>query len=144
MKVPRIPVFPESPYAAMFYPPTKSSVIELCCVGRASDNWIVGQSSVRWLLPVYEVRRKRFKVKVVNVRMKSYRRENLVNYVTYEVPENVICYYQRYVSTRPPKWEDAFFRVSNGVMEPLGTANLQEFGSLFMNDFGSIPIRLVD
>lgn len=75
--------------------------------------------------------------------MKDYRRENLVNYVTYEVPEDIIYYYQRYVSTRPPKWENAFFRVSNGIMEPLGMASLQEFGSLFMKEFGGIPIRLV-
>jgi hypothetical protein len=142
LKVPAVPIFPDSPYAALFCPPTKTASIEIACApssaGKEYDpNWRKhGFSSVYWFQPIYIASRKVIKVKTTGLRETSYRE----GYNTFTMPEDVVCYYNRYLGTRSRNWESAFFRASNGAMHILHVGKSSDFIPVFMKEFADFHV----
>jgi putative phage-type endonuclease len=115
--------------------------VELTCVGNAGGGYINAQIRVLWFEVLVDEARMAVDVIEHLLPMKSHRREKRVNFCEYEVPEGVVCFYERHVSTKPNVNESKYFRIEGGAFQDLGDGAQCDFCSRFLSEHRGYDIR---
>jgi putative phage-type endonuclease len=114
--------------------------VELTCVGNAGGGYINAQIRVLWFEVLVDEARRAVDVIEHYLPIKSHRREKRVNFCEYEVPEGVVCFYERHVSTEPNVNESKYFRIEDGAFQDLGVGAQCDFCSRFLSEHASYDI----
>lgn len=111
--------------------------IELVCVGNDGGGYIKAQCRVGWIEVLVDDKKKLLDCKDTFIPMKNYRREDRINYCRYDIPQGVICYYNRSIQTNPRMEEEKWFRVEDGQLVILGdtVGGVFSFPELFLQEF---------
>ena len=121
-------------------PAQTTAKVELTCVGNAGGGYINAQIRVLWFEVLIDEVRRAIDVIEHYLPIKSHRREKRVNFCEYEVPEGVVCFYERHVSTKPNMNESKYFRIEDGVFQDLGDGAQGGFCSRFLSEYASYDI----
>jgi putative phage-type endonuclease len=144
LRVPKLtlvdPVPSTAASAPLPVPGCPTTKMELMCVGNAGSGYINAQIRVLWFELLVDEQHKKVDVIEHHLPIKGHRRENRVNYCEYEVPEGVICFYDRHVQTKPNVRECRFFRVENGQFQGMGDGAPCDFYTRFLNDYRGYDI----
>lgn len=114
--------------------------LELTCVGNAGGGYINAQIQVLWFETFVDEARKRVDVVEHDLPMKNHRRENRVNICEYEVPGDVVCFYERRVQIKPNTQESCFFKFVNGEFQVLGQGAKSDFPARFLKEYSGYDI----
>lgn len=106
--------------------------LELTCVGNAGGGQINTKIRLFWFEVLVNEDQKRVQVVEHHVALKSHRREKRINICEYEVPEGVVCFYERHVQTKPKLYEQKFFKLENGQFQDLGDGAQSDFYTKFL------------
>lgn len=121
-----------SPNETPLLPVTK---VELTCVGNAGSGYLQTQIRVVWFEVLVNKERRWVDVIEHDLPIKSHRRENRINYCTYEIPEGVVCFFERYVQTKPRVHERKFFQMLDGEFKDLGEGVQFDFVARFLGEY---------
>jgi putative phage-type endonuclease len=121
-------------------PAQTTTKVELTCVGNAGGGYINAQIRVLWFEVLVDEARKAVDVIEHYLPIKSHRREKRVNFCEYEVPERVVCFYERHVQPKPNVNESKYFRVEDGAFQDLGDGAQCDFCSRFLSEYASYDI----
>ncbi len=116
-------------------PAPATAKVELTCVGNAGGGYIHAQIHVVWFEVLVDETRKMVDVVEHYLPIKSHRREKRVNFCEYEVPEGVICFYERHVQTKPNVNESKYFTIEGGAFRDLGDGAQCDFCSRFLTEY---------
>jgi hypothetical protein len=112
-------------------PESKTTKLELLCVGNTANGYIHAQISVRW----YEMRVDDANrvIQMIGhcLPIRSYRRQERVNYCWFDIPEGVICHYQRRAQVKPHVEERRWFRINEGQLVDLGGSLSFDFAQYY-------------
>jgi hypothetical protein len=108
----------------------QKSKFELVCVGNYP------MCSVTWHEVLFNHPAKKIGIISHQLLPKEKRREKRINYVTFEVPEEEICSYRRYVCVKPQTFEYKWFRMEAGQFIDLGEViGTTSYAELYLNEF---------
>jgi putative phage-type endonuclease len=105
-------------------------------VGNAGGGYLNAQIRVLWFEILVDHAQKRVDVIELYLPIKNHRRQNRINLCEYEVPEGVVCFYDRHVTTKPNTYERTFFRIDGGQFHNLGDDVQNDFFTRFLGEYG--------
>jgi putative phage-type endonuclease len=121
-------------------PAQTTTKVELTCVGNAGGGYINAQIWVLWFEVLVDEARKAVDVIEHYLPIKSHHREKRVNFCEYEVPEGVVCFYERHVQTKPNVNESKYFRIEDGAFKDFGDGGQCDFCSRFLSEYTNYDI----
>lgn len=135
---------PPPEYVVLPLPQGPRTKIELQCLGPAGNGAISGQCRVDWFDIVIDHEQKAIVVTERRLPIRSYNREKGINFVWYDIPENVICRYDRHAQAKPCVYEQRFFWIKDGAYVDLGEADrtLFDFPKRFLSDHKRYSISM--
>jgi hypothetical protein len=107
--------------------------IELQCVGNAIN--LAALCQVEWLEFLENGETKRAAILSRSLPVKRHRRENRINFVTYECEEGVNYHYRRYVCVKPQTYEEKWFKMENGEFIITGKGDGNQLVTQFTTPF---------
>ena len=109
----------------------KTTPIELVCVGNYGLCWVT------WHEVLVNDEKKKLGIVCHSAPLKTKRREQRLNYMTFDVPEGVVCRYNRYVCVKPQTYEERWFKVQDGQFVDLGSVdrNSTDYAQVYLQEF---------
>lgn len=109
----------------------QKSKLELVCVGNCAVCGVV------WYEVLFNYPAKRIGIIEQRLLPVKKRRENRINYLTFDVPEGVICSYDRYVCVKPQTYEYRWFKMEDGQFIDLGEikGGTSSYTELYLKQF---------